>query len=246
MTIGAVVTEPSVFELDESSRLMNRPPAVLFTTPLPSEPPKSADNVLPVSVGMLKGVAGVLSVDEAKGLPLRPTVVIAEPVQILYSLFIAAVVALTHSGLAVDRCDGADRSAAERANHGRVQRPGGRRINVARGGVHPANLDQRSGAAAPEADRVGCRVVHDHGSHVWCSTARFARRALRRTSTPAQAEPRLAPVPSRMVRSTGAPTSAEKRPPSTSSRSVSPITAPQQAPTGETSNWEYLARLISS
>jgi hypothetical protein len=85
-------------------------------------------------------------------------VVIAEPVQIVYSLFITAVVALTRSGLVVDRCDGADRSAAERANHGRVQRPGGRRINVARGsGVHPANLDQRSGVAALEADRVGCR-----------------------------------------------------------------------------------------
>jgi len=34
----------SVFVLDESSKLMNRPPALLFTTPLPSEPTSTADS----------------------------------------------------------------------------------------------------------------------------------------------------------------------------------------------------------
>jgi len=52
--IARVVAAPSVLVLDESSRLMNRPPAVLFTTPLPSEPTSTADSEVPVSVGMLK------------------------------------------------------------------------------------------------------------------------------------------------------------------------------------------------
>jgi hypothetical protein len=54
MRMARVVAAPSVFVLDESSRLMNRPPAVLFTTPLPKEPTSTAESDVPLSVGMLK------------------------------------------------------------------------------------------------------------------------------------------------------------------------------------------------
>jgi hypothetical protein len=40
--------------LDESSRLMNRPPGVLFTTPLPSKPTSTAESAVLVSVEMRK------------------------------------------------------------------------------------------------------------------------------------------------------------------------------------------------
>jgi hypothetical protein len=53
MRIARVVAEPSVFVVDESSKLMNRPPAVLFTTPLPSGPTSTAESAVPVRVGML-------------------------------------------------------------------------------------------------------------------------------------------------------------------------------------------------
>jgi len=42
--IARVLALLSVFVLDESSKLMNRPPALLFTTPLPSEPTSTADS----------------------------------------------------------------------------------------------------------------------------------------------------------------------------------------------------------
>lgn len=54
MRMARVVAAPSVLVLDESSRLMNRPPGVLFTTPLPSEPTSTAESAVLVSVGMLK------------------------------------------------------------------------------------------------------------------------------------------------------------------------------------------------
>jgi len=52
--MARVVAAPSVLVLDESSRLMSRPPGVLFTTPLPSEPTSTAESAVLVSVGMLK------------------------------------------------------------------------------------------------------------------------------------------------------------------------------------------------
>ena len=54
MRIARLVELISVFVLDESRRLMNRPPFVLFTTPLPNEPTRTAESVVSVSVGMLK------------------------------------------------------------------------------------------------------------------------------------------------------------------------------------------------
>jgi hypothetical protein len=53
MRIARVVAEPSVFVVDESSKLMNRPPAVLFATPLPSGPTSTAESAVPVRIGML-------------------------------------------------------------------------------------------------------------------------------------------------------------------------------------------------
>lgn len=72
--MARVLAVPSVFAVDESSKLMNRPPAVLFTAPLPSDPTITAESVVPVRIGMLNVWPRSSASMNARGLPLLPIV----------------------------------------------------------------------------------------------------------------------------------------------------------------------------